>query len=146
LLVVIVGVLWRRIADGFQWSRARLTIVGCDLTQRQANAPLAAEIKEVRDSLALGQPQAVESLLGALALRFGDRDVPAGEGVALERERMGVLAVVTCLELPAKPEGIEMVVVPLKRRLQRAVKVDQRLVASYRDPSAYPLSSGPAER
>jgi hypothetical protein len=32
-----------------------------------------------------------------------------------------------------------MVVVPLKRRLQRAVKVDQRLVASYRDLSAYPF-------
>jgi hypothetical protein len=136
LLVVVVWVLRRRLADGFEHPRVARNVGGGDLAQRQANTPLVPEIEDVRDSLTLGQPQAVEPALGALALGLGDRQVPPGEGVALERKRMGVLAAITRPELPAQPERIKMVVVPIKRRSQRIVKVYQRLVTAYSDRPA----------
>jgi hypothetical protein len=100
-----------------------------------------AEVEDVRDPLALAQVEAVKTDLGALrnwanpesAKRIGFVGVPG----------MGVFVASARPELAVQPEGVQVVVVPIERGLEREMDVNERLVAANRDR---PVDAGEAHK
>ena len=124
LLLVNIRVLRRRLARALENLRIRLRARRAHVGDREQDAPLVAEVEDIRDLLADREPERP------------DRDLRALASALLELERRLVALPLVAPELAVEPERVEVVVLPAEARAEEGEQQGERLRAGEGDRAA----------